>query len=58
LQHHIGQVLADVLLRDNTEKRASVVARLVEVARNLIDAGEVEARLEMIEDILRRARLT
>lgn len=49
LQQHVGQVLADVLLRDNTEKRALAVARLVEVGRRLLEHGELERRLDMIE---------
>jgi hypothetical protein len=49
LQRHIGWVLADVLLRDNTERRALAVARLVEVGRRLIEQGELERRLELME---------
>ena len=52
LQRHVGQVLADVLLRDNTERRAGAIARLVEVARGLIEVGDMERRLEMIEQRL------
>src|SRR5689334_5182359 len=36
LQQIVGQVMADVLLRENTERRALAVARLVEVGRKLI----------------------
>jgi hypothetical protein len=52
LQRHVGQVLADVLLRENTERRALSVARLIEVARKLIEQEEVERRLEMVEQRL------
>lgn len=52
LQRHVGQALADVLLRDNTERRANAVARLVEVARRLIEVGEVEDRMNLIEQRL------
>jgi len=49
LQEHVGQVLADVLLRDNTERRALAAARLVEVGRKLIVDGDIERRLDAIE---------
>lgn len=49
LQQHIGQALADVLLLPNRERRALAVARLVEVARKLIEVGELETRLELVE---------
>lgn len=49
LQEHVGAVLADVLLRDNTERRALAVARLVEVGRKLITDGDIERRLDLIE---------
>jgi hypothetical protein len=52
LQQHVGQVLADVLLRENTERRALAVARLVETARRLIEQGDMERRLHMIEQRL------
>lgn len=52
LQQHVGKVLADILLRDNTEKRALAVARLVEVARRLIVEHEVAEWMELIEQRL------
>jgi hypothetical protein len=52
LQGHLGRVLADVLVRENTERRANAAARLIVVAARLIEQGEYEERLEMIEQRL------
>lgn len=49
LQSHIGQALADTLLRPSSEKKAASIARLVECARRLIVEGELEQRLALIE---------
>lgn len=52
LQKHIGMTLADVLLLNNTEKRALAVARLVESARRLIEVNELQRWLMQIEQRL------
>ena len=49
LQRYVGQAIADVLLRENTERRANSIARLVEVARRLIEHGDLNDRLDLIE---------
>jgi hypothetical protein len=48
----LGQALADALMHDNSLKRSMVVARLVIAAAKLIEQGEIERRLAMIEDRL------
>jgi hypothetical protein len=48
LQGHVGQALADVLLRPSSEKKAASIARLVECARKLIVEGEVEQQLALL----------
>jgi hypothetical protein len=53
LQQHVGQLLADVMLRENTEKRALAAARLIEVARRLIESADLEARVAALEAVLR-----
>jgi hypothetical protein len=52
LQGHLGLLLADVLLRENTERRANAAARLIAEALKCIDASDVQTRLEMIEERL------
>jgi hypothetical protein len=49
LQRHLAQALGDSLIRPNSERRCVTIARLVEVARKLIEVGEVQQRLELVE---------
>jgi hypothetical protein len=49
LQQYAGQALADVFLCANTERRANAIARLLSVAQQLINAGEIESRLTALE---------
>lgn len=49
LQKHLGQVLADVMLHPNTLQRGATVARLLGEARQLIEVGDLERRLALIE---------
>lgn len=49
LQAHLSQALGDSLIRPNSERRSTTIARLLEVGRKLLEHGELEQRLALIE---------
>lgn len=49
LQRHLAQALGDSLIRPNSERRCITIARLLDVGRKLIEQGETERRLELLE---------
>lgn len=49
LQGHLAQVVGDQLVRPNGERRNATLARLIDVARRLIDQSELEARIAAVE---------
>ena len=54
LQAIIGQAIADAQVHENSLKRGSLLARLVMVAKALIEVGDVQEQLESIKDLLMR----
>ena len=54
LQGHLGQVLGDCLLLPNTARRAHTIARLLVVGLQLLDADDLRARVEYLENVMLR----
>jgi hypothetical protein len=52
LQVHVGRLLADTLLLENSPRRSMTASRLILVALRLIEAGDHERRLDAIEERL------
>lgn len=49
LQGHLEQAIADAMMHPNSLQRSMVIARLVLASARMIEVGDVERRLELIE---------
>ena len=54
----VDEVIADVRRQSNTSKRAALLLRAAQRALELISAGQLEHRMDEIEDLLRERGIT